>query len=156
MIYFIFHTLTGISSMQISYSIGYVAVLSWQMEEYSKNKQHRSYLEESHHAVQYIADNFGMVSTKTKRVNSFIKAEKTAFKSTWTKSSFPRSSLKFDRVNEEEINKLLNNYCFFFTSTRCHDSVWEILFLTSVTVEVRSFISGQILNDFEIKSFLLG
>lgn len=63
--------------MHIIYSIRYVAVLSWQMEEYSKNRQH-SYLEESHHAVQYIADNFGTVLTKTKCVSSFTKAEKTA------------------------------------------------------------------------------
>lgn len=66
--------------MQLSYSVRYVAVLSWQMEEYSKNTQHRSYLEESHHAAQYIADNFGMKSTKTKR--SFSRAEKTASGST--------------------------------------------------------------------------
>lgn len=36
------------------------------MEEYWKNKEHRSYLEESHHAVQCIADNFGIVSAKSK------------------------------------------------------------------------------------------
>lgn len=56
------------------------------MEDYS-NEQHRSYLEESHHAVQYIADNFGMVSTKTKHVSSFTKAEKTAFASMWTRTN---------------------------------------------------------------------
>lgn len=52
------------------------------MEEYSKNKQHRSYLEASHHAVQYNANNFGMLLTK-KHVNSFTKAEKTASGSMW-------------------------------------------------------------------------
>lgn len=52
--------------MQLSYSIRYVAVLSWQMEEYSKHREHRNYLEESHHAAHYIADDFGMVSAKTK------------------------------------------------------------------------------------------
>lgn len=66
-IHFISHTWSDSSSMQLSYSIRYVAVLSWQMEEYSKHREHRNYLEESHHAAHYIADDFGMVSAKTKQ-----------------------------------------------------------------------------------------
>lgn len=55
------------SSTQLSYSIRYVAVLSWQMEEGSKHREHRSYLEESHHAAIYIADDFGMMAASTEQ-----------------------------------------------------------------------------------------
>lgn len=58
------HTWSQSSSTQLSYSIRYVAVLSWQMEEGSKHREHRSYLEESHHAALYIADDFGMMAAE--------------------------------------------------------------------------------------------
>lgn len=91
------------------------------MEDYS-NEQHRSYLEESHHAVQYIADNFGMVSTKTKHVSSFTKAEKTAFASMWTRNMHvsPQVTETFLNVtNVADMNPaaaslctILNDSCF--------------------------------------------
>lgn len=36
----------------------------WANGRRKKNKRHRSYLEESHHALQYTADNFGLSKTK--------------------------------------------------------------------------------------------
>lgn len=64
------HTWSQRSSTQLSYSIRYVAVLSWQMEEGSKHREHRSYLEESHHAALYIADDFGMMAAPTEQEGS--------------------------------------------------------------------------------------
>lgn len=45
----------------------YVAVRSWQIRKNIQrinSTEERSYLEESHHAVQYIADNFGVDQNK--------------------------------------------------------------------------------------------
>lgn len=39
-------------------------MLSWQVEEGSKHREHRRYLEESRHAAPYIADHFGMMAAE--------------------------------------------------------------------------------------------